>query len=135
MLWLQTAKHFDSSVAIRKLLTEASLRQFLFTVTALPLSENPLSTSALSCAKKNADVTTENMVGYFVWSIPSFINSILLQKQSSLRGLPPFDWHHSSFMSSTQNWFHSLISLLTFTNIAVNLLPSIRIPHRDKSEM
>ena len=64
LLW-QTAKHLDSTVAIRKLLTEASLRRFLFTVTVLPLSENPLSTSALSCAKKSAAVTSRVLTRNF----------------------------------------------------------------------
>ena len=48
LLW-QTAKHFDSSVAICKLLTEASLRRFLYTVTVLPLSENALCRGIIMC--------------------------------------------------------------------------------------
>ena len=64
LLW-QTAKHLDSTVAIRILLKEASLRRFLFTVTVLPLSENVLSTSALSCAKKSAAVTTRVLTRNF----------------------------------------------------------------------
>ena len=45
---------------------EPSLRQVLSTVPVLPLSGNPLSTSALPCARKSAALTTENMVGYCV---------------------------------------------------------------------
>ena len=70
---------FNPSVAMHKLLIEALLKGVLSTATVLPLSENPLSTSALPCVNVSAALTTECMVGYFVWQIPSFINSILLQ--------------------------------------------------------
>ena len=76
MMW-QTAT-FNPFITIHKLFIEALLRKVLSTVTVLPLPENPLSTSALPCVKKIAALTTESMVGYFVW--PMMFLCVLLCK-------------------------------------------------------
>ena len=134
MVW-QTAKNtFSPSAAIHKLFIEALLRWVLSTVTVLPQSENPLSTSELPCAKVSAALTTERMVGYFVWPIPSFINSTLLNSNQLWEA-----YHHltgaTSLLCPQDYWFHSSVSLSTFIDIVVNFLPSIQIPPRDESEV